>query len=222
MNDLSHDVTSETSDPGGAATAQTPASGRSRRWIVLTAIAAVALAVGVGIGAVAASTDPKTTTEYHALQAKLSDATSQIDTAQASAEAAQSQAQAADESAQAAKSSAEASAKSAAASAAQRKAQLDQREKTVAARERAVGAAEAQVAANSIGEGIWTVGKDVSPGTYRTSTAVSGDCYWSITKTGSNGSDIIQNGIPTGGFPSVTLSVGQDFTNQGCGTFVKQ
>lgn len=222
MTDVTDDVTSDTPAPGAAATVRPPAAARSRRWVVPTAIVAACLAVGAGIGAVAASTDPKSTTEYRALQRQLANATSQISTAQASAEAAQSQAQAADESAQAVASSVQASAKAADSSAAQRKAQLDQRERAVAARERAVGTAEKQVAANSVGEGTWTVGKDIAPGSYRTSTAISSECYWKITKTGTNGSDIIENDIPTGGFPSVTLSVGQDFTNQGCGTFVKQ
>jgi hypothetical protein len=63
---------------------------------------------------------------------------------------------------------------------------------------------------------------DVAPGAYRTSEAVVGDCYWAIYTSGTNGSDIVQNDIPTGGFPTVQLSEGQDFENNGCGTFVKQ
>jgi hypothetical protein len=66
------------------------------------------------------------------------------------------------------------------------------------------------------------VGTDVQPGHYRTTAAVSGGCYWMITKSGTNGSDIIQNGLPTGGYPTVTLSAGQDFTTQDCGSWVKQ
>ena len=45
------------------------------------------------------------------------------------------------------------------------------------------------------------------------------DCYWSITRTGSNGDNIIANDIVAGGLPQVTLSRGQDFTTQGCGTW---
>ncbi|WP_147251474.1 hypothetical protein [Blastococcus sp. TBT05-19] len=106
--------------------------------------------------------------------------------------------------------------------AAQRRAELDERAAEVAAREQAVTAVEQQIAANSITNGIWTVGVDVEPGTYRVSQPLTGYCYWAIYRTGSNGDDIIENDGPEGGFPTVTLSAGQDFENSGCGTFVKQ
>jgi hypothetical protein len=51
---------------------------------------------------------------------------------------------------------------------------------------------------------------------------VSSDCYWEITRSGTNGSDIIENDIPGGGLPTVRLSEGQDFTNSRCGTFLRQ
>jgi hypothetical protein len=63
---------------------------------------------------------------------------------------------------------------------------------------------------------------DIEPGTYRTAEAVGSSCYWGISRSGSNGSDIIDNGIPGGGFPVVTLQAGQDFVNNRCGTFVKR
>jgi len=103
----------------------------------------------------------------------------------------------------------------------QREQEADAREQAVAAREQAVSAVEAQMAARSVTEGTWTVGVDIEPGTYRTEQAVGSDCYWAILRTGSNG-DIVDNDIPGGGVPSVTLSVGQDFVNRRCGTFVKQ
>jgi hypothetical protein len=104
----------------------------------------------------------------------------------------------------------------------QRSAELDQREADVAAREQKVTATEQRIAATSIGTGIWTVGVDVEPGTYRVAQALTGRCYWAILRTGSNGSDIIDNDGPSGGFPTVTLRAGQDFENSRCGTFVKQ
>ena len=97
-----------------------------------------------------------------------------------------------------------------------REAELEQREAEVAAREAAVAETEAQVAAGTITEGIWTVGVDIEPGTYR-ATGVPEDCYWAITTSGSNGADIIENGIPGGGNPTVTLEEGQDFTTTRCG-----
>ncbi|HEY4753429.1 MAG TPA: hypothetical protein VIH37_09100, partial [Candidatus Limnocylindrales bacterium] len=71
-------------------------------------------------------------------------------------------------------------------------------------------------------EGMWTVGADIEPGTYRTKEPVTTDCYWAIYRSGTNGDDIIQNDIVTGGTPRVTLSAGQDFNTQRCGDWVKQ
>ncbi|KQS66112.1 hypothetical protein [Modestobacter sp. Leaf380] len=104
-----------------------------------------------------------------------------------------------------------------------REAGLDTREAGLSTREAAVTATEQTIAANSVGNGTWTVGTDMQAGTYRTSAAVtSGQCYWSITVTGSNGGDIIENDIVTGGFPTVTVSEGQTFESNRCGTFVLQ
>ncbi|MET3811765.1 hypothetical protein [Arthrobacter sp. UYEF3] len=117
------------------------------------------------------------------------------------------------------------------------------RESKVAARESAVGAAEAATktadaavkkreeavtgaektkAANTIGDGTWTVGKDIAPGTYRASADVGSSCYWGIYATGSNGSNIIENDLPGGGRPTVALSGGQDFKSSRCGKWEKQ
>jgi len=73
-----------------------------------------------------------------------------------------------------------------------------------------------------IEEGDWVVGEDIVPGTYRTAATVSGFCYWGIYKAGTNHANIIDNGVATGGRPTVTLKKGQEFTNQGCGMFVKK
>jgi hypothetical protein len=89
-------------------------------------------------------------------------------------------------------------------------------------REEAVTAAEKTKAANTIKEGTWTVGVDLEPGTYRTNSDVASGCYWGIYRTGSNGSDIVDNDIVSGGRPSVTLSAGQDFKSSRCGTWSKQ
>lgn len=89
-------------------------------------------------------------------------------------------------------------------------------------REEAVTAAEKTQAANTIKEGTWTVGVDLEPGTYRASADVASGCYWGIYRTGSNGSDIVDNDIVSGGRPSVTLSAGQDFKTSRCGTWSKQ
>ncbi|MFH6687317.1 hypothetical protein QVL82_00560 [Cellulosimicrobium funkei] len=98
-----------------------------------------------------------------------------------------------------------------------------QRENELGTREAAVTATEQQVAANTITTGTWTVGVDIEPGTYKVSAPVaSGRCYWKISVTGSNGGDIVENDIVSGGLPQVVLSAGQDFTTERCGDWVKQ
>lgn len=73
--------------------------------------------------------------------------------------------------------------------------------------------------ANTITDGTWTVAEDVPAGTYKT-TGSGADCYWSLTKSGSNGDDIINNHIG-GGNLRVTLKKGQDFETDRCGTWTK-
>jgi hypothetical protein len=75
--------------------------------------------------------------------------------------------------------------------------------------------------AATIEDGVWTVGDDVPAGAYKVTAAVSEGCYWSITKSGTNGSDIIDNALPKGGVPRVTLKKGQDFETNRCGTWRK-
>lgn len=105
----------------------------------------------------------------------------------------------------------------------ERESTLDEREQAVADREAAVTKAEDRQAETRIHEGTWTVGVDVEPGTYRTTEAVTtGTCYWGIYRTGSNTNDIVDNDIVTGGYPSVSLREGQDFTTSDCGTWDKQ
>ncbi|TFV79481.1 hypothetical protein E4P39_02305 [Blastococcus sp. CT_GayMR19] len=174
-------------------------------------VAGLVLGGATGASMALALSDPTRSDEYRGLQA-------QVDFLQGEAQELEDRARRADGRA----TSAEASASSAVASADSRQAALDQREQDIAGREQAVAAVEQRIAATSIDEGTWTVGRDVEPGTYTTAQAVTGDCYWAITRSGTNGGDIVRNDIVKGGFPTVTLSAGQDFTNNRCGTFVKQ
>ncbi|MFC4003804.1 hypothetical protein ACFS2C_14940 [Prauserella oleivorans] len=102
-----------------------------------------------------------------------------------------------------------------------REAELDNREASLVERETAVTEQEQIIAANIITDGVWTVGVDIDPGTYR-AQGVSDMCYWEITASGSNGYDIVENDLPGGGNPTVTLSDGQDFTTHSCGEWRKQ
>lgn len=69
----------------------------------------------------------------------------------------------------------------------------------------------------TVGDGVWTVGQDIPPGNYVTTAAVTGDCAWAITKTGTNGQEPVALDFPGGGRPRVTLKVGQDFSTTDCG-----
>lgn len=74
-----------------------------------------------------------------------------------------------------------------------------------------------------ITEGRWTVGEDIDPGTYKSTTPVEEDnCYWAITKTGSNGDDIVSNDFGVKGSLTVVLESGHDFESANCGTWTKQ
>lgn len=77
-----------------------------------------------------------------------------------------------------------------------------------------------QAKKNSISDGVWQVGKDIDAGTYRATSEVGSHCYWSVTVSGSD--DIVQNDIPGGGYPQVSVSDGQQLKLQDCGTFAKQ
>ena len=174
-----------------------------RRWVPVAALG-LGLALGGLVGALAATSDPTASAEYQALRDELQ---VEVDAAERSNARLLARAQRAEGELPALE---------------RRAAELDNREATVAARESAVSAVEQRIAATSIGEGIWTVGVDVEPGTYRTAEPLTGYCYWAILRSGTNGSDIVDNDGPEGGVPTVTLSEGQDFENSGCGTFVKQ
>jgi hypothetical protein len=202
-------------DDSGPDDAAPSASSRwwENRWVIPAAALAVGLSVGAAIGAGVAvlSSDPTQTQEYRTLQKNLDTALGEIGAAESAARRAADRARVAGN---------EAAEREAAVAVRQR--ELGAAEQAVAAREAAVTAVEQQIAANSIENGIWTVGVDVEPGTYRVAEALTGYCYWGIYASGTNGDDIIENDGPTGGFPTVQLREGQDFENNGCGTFVKQ
>ncbi|GAA4698070.1 hypothetical protein [Nocardioides nanhaiensis] len=92
---------------------------------------------------------------------------------------------------------------------------LEEATVAVSRRERAVGIVEREIARNTIpGDGVYRVGQDMKPGTYRTSGGTSTPCYWSINAD-ANGADIIQNNIGEG--PAlVSVSEGQFFETTRC------
>jgi hypothetical protein len=77
----------------------------------------------------------------------------------------------------------------------------------------------AKAPAATIDDGQWIVGSDFPAGTYETKSD-SADCYWDITKSGSNHGDFIDQELGVGHF-KVKLKVGEDFTTKRCGTWTK-
>ena len=69
-------------------------------------------------------------------------------------------------------------------------------------------------------DGVYVVGPDIQPGTYRTVADVS-KCYWEISKGGTNGRDIVANDNVDGGRPTVALQEGQEFRSNRCGNWTK-
>jgi hypothetical protein len=62
--------------------------------------------------------------------------------------------------------------------------------------------------------------QDFPAGTYRTDGTAGPDCYWAISKSGTNGDQIISNHVGAGHL-SVTLKAGQDFETERCGIWRK-
>jgi hypothetical protein len=142
-----------------------------RKWVQITGTALLSLLVGIGMGS--------------------SNATNSVTETKTVPATAEEQKQLEEDSAALAQREAEFG---------QRSAALDRRQAELDQREAALKPQEEAAKRNTVGDGVWVVGQDIDPGTYRPKEPVGGDCYWGITKTGSNGSDIIQNGIPGGGF----------------------
>jgi len=205
-------VVDATEEPTATTAQEEAPPQRGRTWLRWTVpLAALLIGASAGVGVTVGLSDPTTSEEYQALESDLQSAEDRIPTMSDRARALQETARVAREGAAQRQTELDG-----------RAAELDQREADLVAREQAVTAVENQIAATSISHGIWTVGVDIEPGTYRTAEALTGYCYWAIYTSGTNGDDIIENDGPEGGYPTVTLSVGQDFENNGCGTFVKQ
>lgn len=214
---LNNDAIPAPSTEGKAAPGAKPASKLAGKKRAMLAGAAVVL-FGVGIAVGTALPDPTASEEYAALAAEKSTVEGERDAALSKYASLESKydtlenGMASRESEVAAREAevdkADAAVKSA--------------EAAVKKREAAVTAAEKTKAANTISDGTWTVGRDIAPGTYRATADVGSSCYWGIYRSGSNGSDIIDNDLPGGGRPSVALSAGQDFKSSRCGNWQKQ
>lgn len=104
-----------------------------------------------------------------------------------------------------------------------RKAVLDEREAALAQREQAVQAAQTVQAAPPVqqagtfgGDGVYLVGVDVQPGTYR--AAASSGCYYARLRSTST-SDIIDNNITDGPVVLTIKPTDKALQVNGCGQF---
>ncbi len=77
----------------------------------------------------------------------------------------------------------------------------------------------ARETASAIEDGVYTVGEDLKPGTYRTTGGRIVDCYWERSTPHGQiiANDFVSN-APKG--VRVTLRSGEGFKSEGCGTWV--
>lgn len=200
---------------GHAAPAQVTKRGR-KKPVLLAAAAVVLLASGTALGTVLP--DPKESTAYKSLAGEKSTVEIERDAALSSYASLKGKYDTLENG----MASRESKVAAREAEVGKADAAVKTAEAAVKAREDAVTGAERAKAARTVGDGTWTVGTDIEPGMYRAAAPVGTTCYWGIYRSGSNGSDIIENDIPGGGRPVVTLSAGQDFNSTRCGKWEKQ
>lgn len=71
----------------------------------------------------------------------------------------------------------------------------------------------------TIGDGVWTAGKNMDAGTYRPVSEVSSSCYIAVYNPGERRfSNMVWNDSPSGGFPEIQLKDGQQVSIERCGT----
>jgi hypothetical protein len=81
---------------------------------------------------------------------------------------------------------------------------------------------QASTSRTSVGDGIWIVGTDMAPGTYRT-TVPGGNCYWARLRSFDGGlNSILANDLPGRGSAIVEIRpTDTGFETSGCGTWEK-
>lgn len=106
-----------------------------------------------------------------------------------------------------------------------RKASLDKRDAGLKKREKSIKSQEREVAANTVpGDGVFVVGEDIKPGTYKTSGPSAdgiGSCYYAFKNGTGSDADIVDNNIVEGQ-ATVSLSAGQIFETTSCSDWTRQ
>ena len=76
-------------------------------------------------------------------------------------------------------------------------------------------------AGHSITDGMWKVGTDIKPGTYKTKVpADSSNCYWARLSAADTSAIIDNNNVDAGSTAYVTIAASDKyFDSEGCGTW---
>jgi uncharacterized membrane-anchored protein YhcB (DUF1043 family) len=208
-----HPQSSSTQDSAAREPSPTKAAWFKRTWVIALAAGVLGLVVGA---AASGSTGPTDSPEYKAQAKELASLTAELNDAKVEIESIAGdlpdrEAALKDGQTQLAKDQQDLQARLAA---------ITAKEKAVAKREKAVGMVEKEIQANTIsGDGVYEVGVDIKPGTYKSSGG-SGMCYYAENGD-ANGNNIISNNIVDGGASAVTtVSAGHFFETSGCGDWV--
>lgn len=184
---------------------------------LLVAVAVVlALLIGTGTGIAVATRDPKKSDEYRELASTLAVARASL----ASAKATIVQDQKTIGDLPVLRAQAKSQLAKIASDGAKLRRQLVSERAALAARQRVVNAAYNRIEQNRVSDGVYVVGTDMAPGTYRTTGASSDNCYWQISSD-PNGTNIIANGNTTSS-AFAQVSRGEYFKSDGCEEWVIQ
>ncbi|MBE1606220.1 hypothetical protein [Actinopolymorpha pittospori] len=72
------------------------------------------------------------------------------------------------------------------------------------------------------GDGIYLVGKDIKPGTYRATPKAGANCYWQrLSGLSGDLNDTLANGLPAGPVVVTIKSTDKAFESQRCGAWTR-
>ncbi len=178
-----------------------------KRWVQFVAVGLTGLIVGGVTGSGSASD----------ADARAAAAQSQVASAQSEAQAADARAQAAEVQTSAANGKATDATAAAEAKLKGEQAALDQRSAALDDREKKIGGAEAAAKANTFaGDGVYIVGQDIQPGTYK---STGGElCYWARHN---KNNEILDNHAAPGATVVVVLASDFSLEVKGCADYTK-
>lgn len=189
-----------------------------RTWVTVTGVAVLGLILGAGVGS---SSGPEISPAAQKQIDAAHSAQHKAETDRDDARAAQQQAESERDQARDELTAAQDDLTTRGAALDKRKADLDKRQSDLDAREKKVSGAEAAAKANSFGgDGIYLVGTDIQPGTYK--AGPSPDCYTEVDRDLDGGLDsIMSNNITSGPVVLKVPSSAKAIKVNGCAEFHK-